>query len=133
MAIEWVFTGKLPDGYLGHVAYSMKLPDGLERLSATLALERLEPTVAPSTVAPSAHARDTKNEIHLEAFLNGVFIGGLHKQRISRTLSWARGADAAMTPEGCLALSSLEGMLTVQMPVFNVLEGVGYTLSICGE
>ncbi len=128
MAFEWVFTGKLPDGYLGHVAYSMKLPDGLDRLSATLALERLEPSTPPP-----AHARDTKNEIHLEAFLNGVFIGGLHKQRISRTLSWARGADAAVTPEGCLALTSLEGMLTVQMPVFSVLEGVGYTLSISGE
>ena len=126
--MEHVFTGVLPHGYQGHVAYSTKLPEGLARLSVTLALDRLEPLHAPPP-----DAWDTKNEIHLEAFLSGAFLGGLHAQAAVRTLAWEVGAPAEAAPRGCLPVSSLCGVLTVQMPVFNVLDGVGYTLRIQGE
>ncbi len=107
--------GHLCAGYTGHVSFDMKLPHALESMSVTLALGPLKPAVSP----PPREGENDKNEVHLEACLDGVFIGGQHRQAQERQLRWGTLEEA----EGCLPVRVIEGMLTVRLLVFHVLPG----------
>lgn len=72
------------------------------------------------------HIVDKKNEVHVEAFLDGQFLGGLHKHRDVRSLVWS----PAGCGEGCMPHAEpFAGMLTIQLIAFNILEsGLDYRL-----
>ncbi len=80
--------------------------------------------------AKEAILGNCKTEIHMVAYLNGMFIGGIHKQLAERHMHFAPGEAS----EGCLVQDTLEGVLEVTVIVFNVIkDDTAYELTVCGE
>lgn len=123
-------SGHLTEGFQGHIAFHMHLRE--PRASLRIMLELIAPKPAELHIASSEPARprhmaDKKNEVHVEAYLDGQFIGGLHKHRDTRALWWTPD-DCG---EGCLMHPEpFSGMLTIQLLVFNILaDGLDYRVT----
>lgn len=71
-----------------------------------------------------------KTEIHLSAFLDGRFIGCIHKQLSERHMLFTPDELS----EGCLFQDKITGALKVTILVFNVIkDDTNYSLSVsCG-
>ena len=73
---------------------------------------------------------DMKTEIHTLATLNDQFIGCVHKQLLTRHMTW----DGENASEGCVPQEAFDGVLKVTVLVFNVLmDGTPYSLTVQAE
>jgi len=71
-----------------------------------------------------------KTEIHTIATMNDEFIGGIHKQLTSRHMTFS----PSFTSEGCIAQSSITGVIKITLIVFNVLlDLTNYHLTLSVE
>lgn len=71
-----------------------------------------------------------KTEIQLSAFLNDTFIGGIHKQLSKRNLMISQREAS----EGGIPQSNIEGVLKLNIIVFNVLyDNTHYKLTVRGK
>lgn len=72
-------------------------------------------------------SKHVKTEIHLSAFLNDEFIGGIHRQMEKRNLYISK--DEATL--GGICNDNLEGVLKINIIVFNVIyDNTNYKLTV---
>lgn len=68
-----------------------------------------------------------KTELQMIVTMNDQFIGGIHRQEISRHLYFS---ESKATP-GCIPLSEIEGVIRVTIVAFSVIrDDTHYTLSL---
>ncbi|MDW2799126.1 DUF6669 family protein [Clostridium boliviensis] len=71
--------------------------------------------------------RGMKTEIHTIVTMNDTFIGGVHKQLITRNMVFTKD----FTSDGCIPQDCISGVIKVTLAVFNVLlDGTNYRLTL---
>ena len=75
-------------------------------------------------------ANHMKTEIHISAFLNDRFIGGIHRQLIDRII-YISSKEAT---NGAICQDDIQGVLKINVMVFNVIyDNTQYKLSVSGD
>lgn len=150
MAILYETTGSVNSGFQGTIAYTVHLPLALSALQIDFSFQkqrlheigsRRKQEVAaayrrrfgiehlPEDQIVRA-AKGMKTEIQLAAFLNGEFIGGIHRQMTERTMR----ITAEEATEGAIPQPELTGVLRVELIFFHVLYNeTNYALTVSGE
>lgn len=143
-------SGILNRGFTGHISYTINLKQHCESLNIGLSFDkqRLE-EVSEAMISEVAEAfqhrfglidlsrdelelavRSMKTEIQLAAFLNGKFIGGIHKQASVRNLY----ISALEATEGAIPTKNIAGSLRIDLIVFNVLQdNTIYSLEVTAQ
>ena len=146
--------GELDKGFTGQIAYSVSLFKEYKNMKIHFSFDKEKQRYSDEEItkdiidafraecngeynidsASDAEVKDMvkgncKTEIHLSAFLNGEFIGCIHKQLADRTMSY--GSEVS---EGCLPVDKISGALKVTVLVFNVIKDkTAYTLTVESE
>lgn len=144
--------GTLDKGFVGQITYTVCLEKTYRKLDVEFSFEKrkyAEEDVTPALIAEirrlceekygmkrtdeelrRAILNDMKTEIHTLATLNDQFIGCVHKQLLTRHMTW----DGESASEGCIPQEAFDGVLKVTVLVFNVLmDGTPYTLTVRAE
>lgn len=142
--------GSVNKGFIGQISYSVNLEKTYESLDIALYFNKQRITdVTPElkeevkelvfrkygvSYKDEAELEDAvrgmKTEIHMVAYLNDIFIGGVHRQLKERHMIISK--DNAT--EGCIPQENIEGVLKVTVLVFNVLyDDTCYELKVYGK
>ncbi|MCR5279297.1 MAG: hypothetical protein K6E19_07625 [Lachnospiraceae bacterium] len=147
----YAVKGVLDKGFTGQISYSVSLAKEYKNMKITLEFDKEKQRYRDEEInkdvieafraecngeynidaASDEEVKEMvkgncKTEIHLSAFLNGEFIGCIHKQLASRTMSFGD-----IVSEGCLPVSKITGALKVTVLVFNVIKNeTAYSLTV---
>jgi len=147
----YAVKGELDKGFTGQISYSVSLNREYRNMKITLEFDEEKRRYADDEITGEvigAFRRECngeynidkasddevkemvkgncKTEIHLSAFLNGEFIGCIHKQLAKRTMSFGD-----VVSEGCLPVDKISGALKVTVLVFNVIkDSTDYALTV---
>lgn len=145
----YLAEGRLNRDFTGQIAYTVCLDQSYEELLIRFSFHKQHHEKVTDELReeissqlskgghpiPPPHELDqmilsgTKTEIHTLASLNGVFIGGIHRQLTAREMYFGRNTAT----EGCIPQLSIEGVLKVTLLVFQVIEdGTDYQLQVFG-
>ena len=147
-----VFTGTLPRGFQGNIAYSMTLPDHLTALSVILTYNKeripdetsyartyskdLLPVLkeylghTPSEQELLHFVHSMKTEIQLCLTVSGAFVGNVHMPGTKKEIT----VSAEYASHGCIPCASLKGAAKIIINVFQVVENdTNYKLEVKGE
>ncbi len=147
----YTVRGELDKGFCGQISYNVSLNREYKNMKITLEFDESKRRYTDSEIDASVikafrdecngeynidAASDAevaemvkgncKTEIHLSAFLNGEFIGCIHKQLSKRTMSFGD-----VVSEGCLPTGKITGALKVTVLVFNVIkDATAYSVTV---
>lgn len=75
-------------------------------------------------------AKHMKTEIHISAFLNDRFIGGIHRQLTDRSIY----ISSKESTNGAICQDNIQGVLKVNVMVFNIIyDNTQYKLNVSGD
>lgn len=139
--------GTLNKGFVGQISYTvcldreyngMDIEFSFDKQRYTTITEELKEEVI--TACQGEYSRETqsdealtqaiqgmKTEIHTIASMNEEFIGGVHKQLLSRHMLFT----PEKTSEGCIPQNCIHGTIRITLVVFNViLDDTHYNLTL---
>lgn len=147
--------GSLNKGFVGQISYTICLDQDYSNMDLAFTFDPIKQRFQKEEInrqiiqefteacngeygiekATEAEITDTilgncKTEIHTIAYMNDVFIGGIHKQLSERHMIYQPG----FASEGCIPQPSIHGVIKLTLVVFNVIKNdTKYTVSLSVE
>lgn len=130
-------SGSLNKGFVGQISYSVCLDKEYKEMNMEFSFDKQRYTtvtkelkkeiigacneeyhdVTASDETITSAIYEMKTEIHSIAYMNDLFIGGVHKQLTTRHMNFSQEE----TSEGCIPQQSIHGVIKITLIVFNVL------------